>query len=139
MRLLYLFTLFFCISVNAQETDPPLGNEGPDFKDVACSLSQVQVKPEFADGVNGLWKFIKANFKLPEDNFGNDVLRLYLYFVVEKDGTLSEIKVRANGTGNIKEMERVLALTSGKWSPGTIDGKAVRTRYDLPVSLSLRQ
>ncbi len=136
MKALYLLLLLACFSVIAQE-DPLLARRGPDFKDTVYSLSQVSVKPEYIDGQDGLYKFIKANFKLPENNFNNDRLRLYIIFVVEKDGTLSEVKVRANGVENIKELERVIGLTSGKWSPGMIDGKAVRTKYDMPVTLSL--
>ncbi|HTG67178.1 MAG TPA: energy transducer TonB, partial [Flavobacterium sp.] len=56
-------------------------------------------------------------------------------FVVEKDGSLTDIKVlRDIGYGTGKEAIRVLQK-SPKWNPGIQNGKPVRVQYSLPITI----
>lgn len=58
-------------------------------------------------------------------------------FVVNTDGTISEVKlVRGIGGGCDEEALRVFKI-SPRWSPGMIKGKVVRTRMTLPLSFRL--
>jgi TonB family protein len=60
-----------------------------------------------------------------------------LTFVVEKDGSLSNVKVlRAPAESLGDEAARVIAL-SPRWSPGTQNGKLVRVQYTVPISFTL--
>ncbi len=57
-------------------------------------------------------------------------------FVVEKDGSLTDIKVvRDIGFGSGKEGERVLRK-SPRWTPAEQNGKKVRCSYIIPIVIA---
>ena len=61
--------------------------------------------------------------------------KIFIQFVVEKDGSLTDIKVmRDLGYGTGAEAIRVLKK-SPKWKPGIQNGRAVRVLYSLPISI----
>ncbi|MBZ4036341.1 M56 family metallopeptidase [Flavobacterium sp. 17A] len=97
-------------------------------------LQRVTSKPEYPEGTLEFYKFIGRNFKVPAEA-GKIEGKLYLEFMVEKDGSLSEFKVVKDlGFGLGDEAIRVLKL-SPKWNPGTQDGKPVRVLYSLPITI----
>mgnify|MGYP003411423114 CR=1 FL=1 len=61
--------------------------------------------------------------------------KVFVSFVVEKDGSLTDIKViRDIGYGTGKEAIRVLKQCP-KWNPGEQNGKKVRVLYSLPINI----
>lgn len=94
-------------------------------------------KPEFENGIAEFYTYIAKNFKIPEEISKNKQKgKIYATFIVEKDGSLSNIKIlRDIGYGTGKEAERVLK-SSPKWKPGKMNGKAVRTMYSLPIMIA---
>lgn len=91
----------------------------------------LEIKPDFFGGQQTLDKFIKENYKTPTDKTlkGN----IYVTFIVEKDGSLSDIKVlRDLGLGTGAEAIRILKL-SPKWKPGKQNDKEIRALYSLVV------
>jgi protein TonB len=97
----------------------------------------IEVKPEFPGGIQNFYDFVGKNYKMP-DEVGLKG-RVYVSFVVEKDGSLTNIKIlRDIGYGTGKEVIRVLQF-SPKWSPGEQNGKKVRCSYSLPISLPQKQ
>ncbi len=63
--------------------------------------------------------------------------RVILQFVVEKDGSLSNIAaLRDPGNGLGEEAIRVLKLAP-KWKPGVQNGRNVRVQYTIPVNFNL--
>jgi len=80
-----------------------------------------------------LYKFISKNFKVPNEVGLKG--KIFVTFVVEKNGSLSDIKViRDIGYGTGKEAIRVLKR-SPKWNPGEQNGKKVRVLYSIPISV----
>lgn len=78
-------------------------------------------------------KFVGKNYRVPDEEGlkGN----VFVTFVVEKDGSLTDIKVlRDIGYGTGKEAIRVLK-SSPKWIPGEQNGKKVRVQYSLPIRI----
>ena len=79
-------------------------------------------------------KFIKKNFKYPTDkNFigGN----LCVSFIVEKNGSLSNIKVlKSLGFNTAQEIKRVVKL-SPYWKPAKNNDKSVRCNLILQIHL----
>lgn len=93
----------------------------------------IEVKPEFPGGIEKFYKFIANNYRAPEEEGLKG--KVYVTFVVEKDGSLTDIKVlRDIGYGTGAEAIRVLKKTP-KWSPGEQNGKKVRVQYSLPISI----
>lgn len=92
----------------------------------------LDVLPDYNGGMAARNKFIDKNFKAPKDEGEKIQGKIYLYFVIEKDGTISNAKVmRDYGYGSGAEALRVLNKMP-KWIPGQIKGKTVRCAYTTP-------
>ena len=93
----------------------------------------IEVKPDFPGGLDKFYQFIAKNYQTPEEEGLKG--KVYVTFVVEKDGSLTDIKVlRDIGYGTGKEAIRVLNKCP-RWSPGEQNGKKVRCTYSLPISI----
>jgi protein TonB len=63
--------------------------------------------------------------------------RVIVSFVIEVDGSLNDIKVvKGIGGGCDEEAVRAIKL-SPRWTPGTINGRPVRVKYNVPVQFVL--
>ncbi|TRX34074.1 regulatory sensor-transducer, BlaR1/MecR1 family protein [Flavobacterium sp. ZT3R18] len=90
-------------------------------------------QPEFPGGIVAFYKFIGTNFKVPAELKGGG--KIYLTFIVEKDGSLSEFEILKDiGFGTGEEVIRVLKL-SPKWTPGKENNETVRVKYSLPIQV----
>ena len=96
----------------------------------------VHISPAYPGGMDEFRKFVAKNYNLP--NLEKDLKgKVFIQFIVEEDGSLSDIKaVRDLGHGTAEEAIRVLKL-SEKWKPGILDGKPVRVRYTLPIDINI--
>ncbi|MCC9072856.1 energy transducer TonB [Flavobacterium sp. F-65] len=93
----------------------------------------IEVKPEFPGGIEKFYKFVGNNYRTPEEEGLKG--KVYVTFVVEKDGSLTDIKVlRDIGYGTGTEAIRVLKKCP-KWNPGEQNGKKVRVLYSLPITI----
>jgi periplasmic protein TonB len=91
--------------------------------------------PEFPGGMTKFYTYVGNNFTRPELD-AERTLKVYVSFVIEKDGSITDIMVRNDpGYGVGKEAIRVLKSLKTKWSPGILNGKAVRTAYNLPITI----
>ncbi len=99
----------------------------------------VEQDPEFPGGVEALYKYIQSNIKYPQLAKENNITgRVFVTFVVEKDGSVSNVKAaRDIGGGCGAEAVRVVK-SMPKWAPGKQRGKAVRAAYTLPVVFNLQ-
>lgn len=93
----------------------------------------IEVKPDFPGGIEKFYSFVGDNYQLPDEEGLKG--KVYVTFVVEKDGSLTDIKVlRDIGYGTGKEAIRVLKKCP-RWTPGEQNGKKVRCTYSLPISI----
>ena len=95
---------------------------------------------EFPGGEEALLKYLAENIKYPELARANGITgKVYLRFVVEKDGRITNAKVvRDIGGGCGSEALRVVK-SMPKWKPGKVNGKSVRSEFNLPVNFNLRK
>lgn len=94
----------------------------------------VEKIPEFPGGMKAFYDFVGKNFRVPEvkDLKGKVIIQ----FVIEKDGSLTDIKtIRDLGHGTGEEAIRILK-NSPLWIPGEQEGKKVRVLYSLPISIA---
>ena len=100
----------------------------------ALKPEDIPSNPEFPGGIAAFYKFIKKEYKTPSNFKGKG--SLIASFVVETDGSLSDIKiVKDLGYGTAEEFVRLLKI-SPKWEPGILRGKAVRSQYNIPIHLN---
>ena len=98
----------------------------------------VENEPEFPGGMDSLMAFLARNIVYPKTAKENGIHgKVFLTFCVEKDGSISNIKVlRDIGGGCGAEAVRVVKMMP-KWTPGKQRGKAVRVQYNLPIQFIL--
>jgi len=121
--------------------DEPVGNS--DVKQVVEEnpnqiFTAVEQAPSFPGGDGAFGKYLGKNIRYPAIARENNVQgRVVLTFVVERDGSLTDIKVlRSLGSGTDEEAVRVLKA-SPKWKPGIQNGRPVRVQYSIPVNFTL--
>lgn len=102
-------------------------------KDSVVSL-EFEVSPTFQGGADSLRNFLIRNVQYPEVAKQNEIHGIvYVGFVIEKDGLISNVKVlRGIGGGCDEEAIRAVKLMP-KWNPGYSKGKLVRASYIVPV------
>lgn len=95
------------------------------------------VEASFPGGINKFRTFIAENYKVPS-SFNKDVLFIELIFVIEKDGSMTDIRMVSKGDKALeKEAIRVLKAMNKKWTPGKVNGEIVRSEKRLPLQISL--
>ncbi|MCA4899575.1 MAG: energy transducer TonB [Cytophagales bacterium] len=89
-------------------------------------------------GIADFYKFIGKSIRYPAEARRRGLEgKVFVEFIIDKDGTISEAKVvKGIGGGCDEEAIRVL-LTSSPWMPGKQRGKPVKQRYTLPIIFSL--
>lgn len=103
-----------------------------DEENQVYNTAGLEVMPEFPGGQETLERFLKDNYKNPQKDLKG---RVYATFIIEKDGSLSDIKIlRDIGYGTGAEAIRVLKL-SPKWSPGKQNNKVVRVLKAIPIAV----
>ena len=120
---------------DAELTVEPVGNGPAEVVDDnnIYNTAGIEVKPDFPGGMEKFYKYVGNNYRTPEEEGLKG--KVYVTFVVEKDGSLTDIKVvRDIGFGTGKEAIRVLQKCP-KWNPGEQNGKKVRVLYSLPITI----
>ncbi|MBQ7985634.1 MAG: energy transducer TonB, partial [Bacteroidales bacterium] len=99
----------------------------------------VEQQASFPGGTAELTKYLAQNIKYPQPARETGTSgKVYLTFVVEKDGSITDIKIlRDIGAGCGEEAIRVVKAMP-KWTPAKQRGKAVRQQFNLPVTFTLR-
>ncbi len=99
----------------------------------------VEEMPEYPGGLNKLTDYLSKNIKYPQMARESGIQgRVFVNFVVEPDGSVSNVNVmRSLGGGCDEEAVRVVKAMP-KWKPGRQRGKAVRVSYILPIVFKLQ-
>ncbi len=121
------------------ETAAPVLIENENADNVKTyNMAEITKRPEYPGGMAAFYKYIGQEFEIPEVD-EDMTARIYVSFVVEKDGSMTDIKVlRDPGHGLGDEALRVLKGINMKWNPGENDGKPVRTSYTLPIAINTK-
>ncbi len=104
-------------------------------------LTIVAQMPQFPGGEAALYSYMQKNIHYPEAEKEAGISgRVYLTFVVEKDGSITNVKVlRGVSGGSALDREAVRVIQSmPKWNVGMQNGHAVRVQFNLPVNFELR-
>lgn len=126
-----LFSLFISLNSNCKAQD--VVNKSEPVSDSPI-FTKVQILPEFPGGMMGFHTYVSKMYKIPSTFKGSGYL--ILNFIVEKDGSVTDLKVmRDLGYGTGEEAIRILKMAP-KWKPGFQDGVPVRVSYNLPIKLS---
>lgn len=125
------------IPTSVVNLDPP--DIKIDKKDVIVIKEEIVEFPDVEAQFDGqLQSWIAENIQYPEIAIQNDDQgKVYLSFVVEKDGSISSVVIERGVTQEIdREAKRVLRKMP-KWKPAEVKGKNVRTRCRVPINFTL--
>lgn len=101
---------------------------------------QVEVQPEFPGGIDSLMVFLKKEVEYPQIMLKEKIEgRVYLQVVISNEGKLTSPKIVRNSTGYAAAEEVVLEVLAKMplWKAGQIGGRAVNTRFIIPVNFQL--
>ncbi len=85
-------------------------------------------------GLNGFRRKFQEMFD-SESMEGEGAVKTEITFVVERDGTISQVKASGSNSTFNKEAERTIKSIKGKWNPGKVNGQPVRSRFRFPVTM----
>ena len=128
---LSVLVLLFVANTNATAQNKKAANDKV--------LEKAEVMPEFPGGDQAMMQFVADNVKYPQEAIDKEISgRVMVGFVVEKDGSISDVKVvKGIGGGCDEEAVRVVKAMP-KWKPGMDKGKPVRVSYMMPFSFKLQ-
>jgi TonB family protein len=100
----------------------------------------VEQQPEYEGGMEAFYKYVSSEMTYPLQARQRGIEgRVYVQFVVEKDGSLSDVKViKGIGAGCDSEAVRVVQNASS-FKPGTQRGRPVRVRMSMPIIFKLNE
>ncbi|SEW48917.1 protein TonB [Chryseobacterium wanjuense] len=136
--------------VNQEGVKAPAYTPPPPPPSTGTKASTVEVKPQVTNdvyesvdqaadfssgGINGFRSKFMDNF----DNSsveGEGTLSTEITFVVERDGSLSQVKASGSNSDFNREAERTVKSIKTKWIPGKVNGQPVRSRFRFPVKMN---
>ena len=111
--------------------------------DVPPPVGQMEVMPEYPGGNEEIYKFLKENLVYPKEAQENGIEGVVLLeFVIEKDGSISNVKIIHDtdiGYGCGEEAVRVMKMLPEKWKTSAIYGVNRRIYYQIPVQFTLEK
>ncbi|HEV7621880.1 MAG TPA: energy transducer TonB [Flavisolibacter sp.] len=128
---------FYITSTNAQTTGLPVSDTfkkmSPDSVETEASVSR------------DLWIEHLTNFLQPviehaaKKGMKKGIYVIQVRFIVEKDGSIKNVEALNNpGFGLGKGAENAVK-TGPKWSPGTINGRIVRSYHTQPITFAISE
>jgi TonB family protein len=107
-----------------------LRNLPPDQK----IFTAVEQEPSFPGGKQAFANYLLTNVKYPDKARENKVKGIvYISFIVERDGSLTDIKLSSNLSPEIDAEAIRLMKECPKWNPGMQNGRTVRVAYTVPI------
>jgi len=103
--------------------------------DAEYAFEQLEVKPEFPNGNEGLGKYLSENIKYPKKALKNGITgKVFVQFVIDKTGKVTNV-VAVRGVEKSLDKEAVRVIKSmPKWKPGMKDGQPVKVKYTIPIN-----
>ncbi len=98
-------------------------------------MSAVDEEADFTGGINAFREKVQSNFDASSFEGNEEITKAMVTFVVEKDGTISNMKVTgADAAFNI-ETEAAIKKIKGRWLPAKVKGQSVRSYFRFPVTM----
>jgi len=98
------------------------------------------IRPQYPGDENAIYRYLGSNISYPEKSRRNIIQgKVILTFVVEKDGSIADIKVLKTPAADLAEEAIRVVNKMPKWKPGMERGRKVRVSYTLPVNFALSE
>ena len=132
MILLSMMAVLGLLTANAQKTVVSQSNQSV--------YDQVEQMPEFPGGMPAMIEYLQTNIKYPKDAIKQNVGgRVMVMFVVETDGSLSNVRVARKVFPSLDSEAVRVVKAMPKWKPGKEKGRPVRVNFTLPVVFTAKK
>ncbi len=135
MRKLFLMcamAVMCLVTANAQKTVVSQSSQSV--------YDEVEVMPEFPGGMQAMIEYLNTNIKYPKDAIKQEVGgRVMVMFVVETDGSLSNVRVARKVFPSLDAEAVRVVKTMPKWKPGKEKGRPVRVNFTMPIVFSIKK
>ena len=125
--------------IDITDKDPSAIMQKVNTEDDDDIFDVVEEMPVFPGGQTGLMEFIAKNLRYPVKAQKEGIQgRVIARFIVEKDGSVSNLAVARRSASSELDVEAIRVLsTMPKWTPGKQRGKEVRVKYTVPIAFRL--
>lgn len=124
----------------AENTTAPAAPKVVTSDDPNYVYDVVDVMPSFLGGTKALTTYLVKNTRYPEAAMkAGQQGRVLCSFIVETDGTISDLKVVKKVWPLLEEEAKRVVRGMPKWVPGMIGEKSVRCRFTLPVVFRIKK
>lgn len=107
--------------------------------DPSSGVIPIETLPMFPEDIDSLDKFIEENLVYPIEAIEKGIQgKVYVTFVVEKDGSLSNIEILKDIGYCCGEAAVDLVKKMPKWIPAEYKGEKIRKQFNLPITFSLK-
>ena len=136
VRVSYCLPISFKLSDGATENPVKKSDMKSDNNDVYQTVEEM---PEFPGGIEAMFDYVAKSVVYPQEAMDKEISgRVFVGFVVEKDGSISNVQVlRGIGGGCDEEAVRVVKAMP-KWKPGKDKGQPVRVSFTMPFVFKLQ-
>ena len=98
----------------------------------------VEEQAEFPGGLDSMYAYIQKNLVYPEKAKAEGIEgRVFVSFIIEKDGSISNVKLLRGIGGDCDEAAVEMVKNMPKWKPAKQRGKPVRCQFTLPIKFEL--
>ena len=108
-------------------------SKAPSTTEVYESVDQ---EAEFPGSLNSFRDKIAENFDNSAMEGGEGTLKTTVTFIVERDGSISDVKASGSNSDFNSEAVRTVKSIRTKWVPAKINGQPVRQRFRLPLTMN---
>ena len=155
--------LFLGVACGQKSSEPKTTEEEVVYKDtdeVDKDVDKVDKEAVFPDGgVNGFRNLLASKVNtnkineyenLPKEEvkkikklisqkkpISKTTISSVLTFIVEPDGTISDISAKGENQSFNEEIERAVKSIQTKWIPAEVKGEKVRSKYYVPVKITV--
>lgn len=142
MKPLFFISLLLSVSVSvtAQNTNQDsLAISNTEQTVNTDSISTPITFPQYGENENDLFDFLRQNMRYPKEVKKKNISgKVIVSFVIEKDGSISNIEVSQKSPHPLLDQEAVrLVKLMNKWKPGYSNGEPIRVKFQLPITFRL--
>jgi len=114
-------------------------HEDSSKKIATVTFDKVEIESQFPGGTKGWYDFLSSKLIYPKKAYKKRIEgQVVAKFIVEKDGSLSNIEI-VSGPPELWQAVMDVLLQSPKWSPAVQNGKVVKSYKSQPINFRLEK
>ena len=127
------------IDISDETVEDYIDHSLPPEEPVDIPVVFPETQPSFPGGIEAFYQYVSETVNYPPSAIRRGISgKVFVEFVIDRDGALSELKiVKGIGGGCDEEALRVIQ-NSPRWNPGKQRGRPVRVRMVVPITFTLQ-